>query len=79
MSSGRLHDPHVLLNVAGSEQSPDSAVQVCEGFICKGSILIKSRMTPRVDVMITIFCDFCQFSAEKNGVFDKNQCYDHFF
>jgi hypothetical protein len=25
--------------------------------------------------MITIFCDFHQFSA-KNGVFLKNQCYD---
>jgi hypothetical protein len=28
----------------------------------------------RVDVMITIFCDFCQFSA-KIGVFLTNQCY----
>jgi hypothetical protein len=28
-----------------------------------------------VDVMITIFCDFRQFSAGKNGVFLKNQCY----
>jgi hypothetical protein len=44
---------------------------------------------PGVDVMITIFCDFRQFSAifdnflrfstifgEKIGVFLKNQCYD---
>jgi FAD synthase len=31
-----------------------------------------------VDVMITIFCDFQQFSA-KNGVFLKNQCYDQNF
>jgi hypothetical protein len=29
------------------------------------------------DVMITIFCDFSQFSAKKFGVFLKNQCYDH--
>jgi hypothetical protein len=33
---------------------------------------------PGVDVMITIFCDFCQFSS-KNGVFLKNQCYDKIF
>jgi hypothetical protein len=30
-----------------------------------------------VDVMITIFCDFRQFSAKK-GVFITNQCYDQF-
>jgi hypothetical protein len=29
--------------------------------------------------MITIFGDFCQFSAKKIGVFLKNQCYDQFF
>jgi hypothetical protein len=29
-----------------------------------------------VDVMITIFCDFWQFSAKQIGVFLKNQCYD---
>jgi hypothetical protein len=33
---------------------------------------------PGVDVMITIFCEFRQFSA-KNGVFLKNQCYDQNF
>jgi hypothetical protein len=33
---------------------------------------------PGVDVMMTTFSDFCQFSA-KNGVFLKNQCYDQFF
>jgi hypothetical protein len=26
-----------------------------------------------------IFCDFWQFSAEKIGVFLKNQCYDQIF
>jgi hypothetical protein len=31
-----------------------------------------------VDVMITIFCDFCQF-WRKNGVFLKKQCYDQIF
>jgi hypothetical protein len=31
------------------------------------------------DVMITIFCDFGQFSAKKIGVFLKNQCYDQIF
>jgi hypothetical protein len=34
---------------------------------------------PGVDVMITIFCDFRQFSAKKLAFFLKNQCYDHFF
>jgi hypothetical protein len=34
---------------------------------------------PGTDVMTTIFCDFCQFSAEKIGVFLKNQCYDQIF
>jgi hypothetical protein len=29
--------------------------------------------------MITIFCDFCQFSAKNGGFFLKNQCYDIFF
>jgi hypothetical protein len=29
--------------------------------------------------MITMFCDFCQFSAKIIGVFLKNQCYDHIF
>jgi hypothetical protein len=29
------------------------------------------RAYPGVDVMITIFCDFCQFSAEKMGFFSK--------
>jgi hypothetical protein len=28
--------------------------------------------------MITILCDFCQFSAKK-GVFLKKQCYDQLF
>jgi hypothetical protein len=31
-----------------------------------------------VDVMITIFCDFCQFSAKK-WRFLKNQYYDQIF
>jgi hypothetical protein len=30
------------------------------------------------DVMITIFCDFCPFSA-KNWRFSQKQCYDQFF
>jgi hypothetical protein len=29
--------------------------------------------------MITIFCDFCQFSAQKIDVFLKKHCYDQFF
>jgi hypothetical protein len=34
---------------------------------------------PGVDVMITIFCDFRQFSAKQIGVFLKIQCYDQNF
>jgi hypothetical protein len=29
--------------------------------------------------MITIFCDFCRFSAKKVAVFLKNKCYDQNF
>jgi hypothetical protein len=29
-------------------------------------------LDPGVDVMITIFCDFCQFSAKKLAFFSKN-------
>jgi hypothetical protein len=36
-------------------------------------------LAPGVDVMITIFCDFCQFSAKKLCVFLKNQCYAQIF
>jgi hypothetical protein len=36
------------------------------------------ELTPGVNVMITIFCDFCKFSA-KNGVFLKNPCYVQIF
>jgi hypothetical protein len=32
-----------------------------------------------VDVMITIFCIFCQFSVKKLTFYSKNQCYDHIF
>jgi hypothetical protein len=32
-----------------------------------------------VDVMITVFGDFRQFSAKKIGVFIKTQCYDQIF
>jgi hypothetical protein len=32
-----------------------------------------------VDIMITIFCDFRQFSAKKLALFLKNQCYDQTF
>jgi hypothetical protein len=39
----------------------------------------KKYLGHRVDVMITIFCDFRQFSAKKIGVFLKNQCYDRIF
>jgi hypothetical protein len=32
---------------------------------------------PGVDVMIAIFCVFCQFSVKISAFFLKNQCYDH--
>jgi hypothetical protein len=34
---------------------------------------------PGVDVMIKIFCNFGNFSAQKIGVFLENQCYDQNF
>jgi Holliday junction resolvasome RuvABC DNA-binding subunit len=40
-----------------------------------GKITQKQKV-PGVDVMITIFCDFSQFSAKKIGVFLKYQCND---
>jgi hypothetical protein len=43
------------------------------------SVVILVKTFPGVDVMITIFCDFWQFSAKKIGVFLKNQCYDQNF
>jgi hypothetical protein len=42
----------------------------------KAGILV--RNTIWANVRITIFYDFCQFSA-KNGVFNKTQCYDQIF
>jgi hypothetical protein len=36
-------------------------------FICTASV----GTQPGVDVMITIFCDFCQFSAKKLAFFSK--------
>jgi hypothetical protein len=39
----------------------------------------KAQPKPGVDVMITIFGDFSQFSAKKIGVFLKYQCYDQLF
>jgi hypothetical protein len=34
---------------------------------------------PGVDVMITIFCDFCQFSAKKLAFFSKTNLMINFF
>jgi hypothetical protein len=36
-----------------------------------GAILSKTYLAPGVDVMITIFCDFRQFSAKKLAFFSK--------
>jgi hypothetical protein len=43
------------------------------------TVIFVSRhvVRPRVDAMITIFCDFTIFC--KNGVFLKNRCYDQNF
>jgi hypothetical protein len=38
-----------------------------------------TKSTSGVDVMITMFGDFCQFSAQKIGVFSKKQCYVNIF
>jgi hypothetical protein len=37
------------------------------------------RAETGVDVIITIFCDFGQFSPTKFAFFSKNQCYDQIF
>jgi hypothetical protein len=49
------------------------------GTLLPGIIYQEKSGNPGVDVMITIFCDFWQFSAKKIGVFLKNQCYDQIF
>jgi hypothetical protein len=46
------------------------------------SYLVMSRyrkMKDGVDVMITIFCDFCQFSAKKLAFFSKTNVVINFF
>jgi hypothetical protein len=35
-----------------------------------GDVFAKT-FSPGVDVMVTIFCDYCQFSAEKWAFFSK--------
>jgi hypothetical protein len=44
------------------------------------SAIFDSTLTANqgVDVMITIFCNFCQFLADKIGGFLENQCCDNF-
>jgi hypothetical protein len=37
------------------------------------SALVFLSVQPRVDVMITIFCDFCQFLAKKMAFFSKTK------
>jgi hypothetical protein len=37
------------------------------------------RQTPGVDVMITIFCDFCQFLAKKLAFFLNSNVMINFF
>jgi hypothetical protein len=47
-------------------------------FRSTGSAGKSSSHRPGVDVTITIFYDFSQFSAKKFGVFLKNHGYDQF-
>jgi hypothetical protein len=37
----------------------------------RNCIKIRVQIPPGVDVMITIFCDFCQFSAKNLALFSK--------
>jgi hypothetical protein len=39
-----------------------------QAVVCGGKVGV---LNPGVDVMIKIFCDFCQFSGKKIGVFLK--------
>jgi hypothetical protein len=46
--------------------------------------LLNRKISPKtgrsgVDVIITVFCDFCQFSARNWLFFSKKQCYDPIF
>jgi hypothetical protein len=45
---------------------------------CNDKIQPKSTF-PGIDVMITIFCDFWQFSAEKTAFFSKTNVMINFF
>jgi hypothetical protein len=51
--------------------------------LAMGNFFSKICGHPGVDVMITIFCDFClrflTIFGEKIGVFLKKQCYDQKF
>jgi hypothetical protein len=66
----------------GIERWPGSSVKVSPPTIEAQS---RGYVRSGGDVMITIFCDFRQFSAifanfrRKIGVFLEKQCYDHFF
>jgi hypothetical protein len=40
-------------------------------FKVTANLFLTFEKTPRVDVMITIFSDFCQFSAKKLAFFSK--------
>jgi hypothetical protein len=45
----------------------------------KANYLKKNKQNqPGVDVMITFFCDFCQFSAKKIAFFSKTNVMIHF-
>jgi hypothetical protein len=48
-------------------------------FTRKEQGIVGSNLRTGVDVMITIFCDFRQFSSKKLAFFVKNQCYDQNF
>jgi hypothetical protein len=50
----------------------------CKNWRVNNRLMGKNSPNQGVDVMITIFCDFSQFSA-KNWRFIKNQCYDQIF
>jgi hypothetical protein len=71
--------PHVCKYIQSFTRVQSVQTSIESGYVYQHLATVLLIYLPGVDVMITIFCDFSQFSAEKICVFLKYQCYDHFF
>jgi hypothetical protein len=48
---------------------------------CAGVVVVNSKvvgLAPGVDIMITIFCDFCQYLAKKLAISQKTMLWLNF-